>query len=734
MILFTTIYSVENKVRRPRCRARSPPRRPGASAVRNPRSAILEQLRAQPEPVTQAALVTIHRAPRQHGARAPRRPGPARGLVRRSARGAEGRGRPAWLYEATEGTGGRAEYAGLAAALASSLARTSEQPGEDAPVAGEESGHELVRDRGGLAVRTRGPPGGQVVEGLDELGFAARGGPKTRPACGWAGAASSRPPTGTPTSCAGCTGVVRGALQEYGADPAGADLVTVRGAWRVPPRGPAPPRSPARQKAHGRGFWPMRDLPVVGWLLARARRRARAPLPARAALAADPPAAARRGDPLDPGVEPLLRRRPAAHADRTRRPARRTSGWSCSTSACSLVASACSSTLWAVTVAGAAAVAVAVGWHGVALVAQLRAALPARFAHDVRYYVAAGGLLPVGADARRDPGPRSSRPAAHSAAARARAVNLLGWIGLTVAGHPGHALADDAAHPDRRRRRAAPRGAPCPCCSAGIRAGRRRRWPDSTPGQRARAAGVPRRARPAGRAFVRTARRKPPASFPTWSCSAAAVVWLVGCLRRAWSSACRDRRLVGRRSTPGSRGSPRTWPRASGPRSCSARCPTWCPVALGGGPAAVRAARRPGPGGALRVVPANVRPARLRAAGAEPRAGRCARRSSWSRWRRSCRCCSSRSAPSAAVRRRAATTAPAATTPGLAAVAGGPRLAVVVLAVAVGVAARPGRPRPSARAGRRRGRADRHTTTVQVEAADMRFTPVRSRCRPATGW
>jgi nitrite reductase (NO-forming) len=45
----------------------------------------------------------------------------------------------------------------------------------------------------------------------------------------------------------------------------------------------------------------------------------------------------------------------------------------------------------AVGVAGAAA------WHGVALVQLLRAALPARFGATVRYYVAAAGLLPVGA-------------------------------------------------------------------------------------------------------------------------------------------------------------------------------------------------------------------------------------------------------------------------------------------------------------------------------------------------
>src|SRR5699024_10107072 len=46
---------------------------------------------------------------------------------------------------------------------------------------------------------------------------------------------------------------------------------------------------------------------------------------------------------------------------------------------------------------GAAVVCGCVVWHGVAMIRRLRAALPSRFAVTVRYYVAASACLPVGA-------------------------------------------------------------------------------------------------------------------------------------------------------------------------------------------------------------------------------------------------------------------------------------------------------------------------------------------------
>lgn len=90
---------------------------------------------------------------------------------------------------------------------------------------------------------------------------------------------------------------------------------------------------------------------------------------------------------------------------------------------------------WPVVLAGGTAVAAAVTVHAVWLLRLLRRALPGRFAMTVRYYVAASALLPVGAAlgvimAR---GHLSDDLAARVLTAH-KVINLLGWLGLTVAG------------------------------------------------------------------------------------------------------------------------------------------------------------------------------------------------------------------------------------------------------------------------------------------------------------
>ncbi|ALU39309.1 copper oxidase [Kocuria flava] len=98
-----------------------------------------------------------------------------------------------------------------------------------------------------------------------------------------------------------------------------------------------------------------------------------------------------------------------------------------------LVAGALTGWWWA-SPAGASAVGAAVAWHGAALLAQLRTALPSRFAVTVRYYAAAALLLPVGAVlgavlAAGLPDRVHARVLlAHET------VNVLGFVGLTVAG------------------------------------------------------------------------------------------------------------------------------------------------------------------------------------------------------------------------------------------------------------------------------------------------------------
>ena len=158
-----------------------------------------------------------------------------RGVVRRQRAEPSGRGRPAWLYELTGEDSARSEYAGLAATLAATIARTSENPGRVATAAGEEWGRELARDRGAVPVSPIAARE-QVLRLLDDLGFA----PVTEPEhpadvrltrCPLLEAAHRH----REVVCGVHLGIVRGALAEYGADPAGSELrpFAARGSCRL---------------------------------------------------------------------------------------------------------------------------------------------------------------------------------------------------------------------------------------------------------------------------------------------------------------------------------------------------------------------------------------------------------------------------------------------------------------------------------------------------------------------
>lgn len=277
-----------------------------------------------------------------------------------------------------------------------------------------------------------------------------------------------------------------------------------------------------------RGFWPMRDLPVVGWLVATvvvALIHPWVPAPrwllihllllgavthailvwsryfADAVLhtpaeAGDRAQQNRRLVMLDLGVVAVLL---GVVADR-----------------------------WPVALGGATAVALAVGWHGVALVAQMRRALPARFGITVRYYVAAAALLPVGAGlgatlARVQTDPWHERlVVAHAG------TNVLGWIGLTVLGTlvtlwPTMLRTRLAEGAERAASRALPvLLAGVALVAGGALAGL---LPVTTLGLALYLLAVGMLAVP----FVRTARGRAPASFATFSALAAAS-WLLGCL------------------------------------------------------------------------------------------------------------------------------------------------------------------------------------------------------------
>src|SRR6185437_13378127 len=92
------------------------------------------------------------------------------------------------------------------------------------------------------------------------------------------------------------------------------------------------------------------------------------------------------------------------------------------------------SRVWALTLAGACLVATAVAWHGASLVGRLRRSLPSRFRPLVRYYVAAAACLPVGAGLGASLAHGLGDPLHDRGAVAHVAVNVLGWMGLTVVG------------------------------------------------------------------------------------------------------------------------------------------------------------------------------------------------------------------------------------------------------------------------------------------------------------
>ncbi|MFP5345967.1 MAG: multicopper oxidase domain-containing protein [Actinomycetes bacterium] len=90
---------------------------------------------------------------------------------------------------------------------------------------------------------------------------------------------------------------------------------------------------------------------------------------------------------------------------------------------------------WPLTLVGGTAVGVVALWHAGGLLQRMRRALPSRFGATVRYYVAAGAVLPLGValGVLMARGAASDRAHAQMMVAHAL-LNLLGWVGLTVLG------------------------------------------------------------------------------------------------------------------------------------------------------------------------------------------------------------------------------------------------------------------------------------------------------------
>ncbi|MFF0225575.1 multicopper oxidase domain-containing protein [Streptomyces sp. NPDC004629] len=242
---------------------------------------------------------------------------------------------------------------------------------------------------------------------------------------------------------------------------------------------------------------------------------------------------------------------------------------------------------WYVVLAGGCLVAAAVTAHAVWLVRLMRRALPGRFSMTVRYYVAASALLPVGAAfgvvmARVDLAgelPERLRIAHET-------VNLLGWVGLTVAGTlitlwPTMLRTRVAEGAERAGRIALPvlltgLGAAVVGTLLGPP-------PLAAPGVVGYAAGLV----VAGRPWLREARAKAPRSFAAWSV-AAACGWLAGSLTVLAGILVSTTSWI----TVGERTSLLTAPLAAGwiAQVLLGALSFLVPVVLGGGPAAVRAA------------------------------------------------------------------------------------------------------------------------------------------------
>ncbi|MEU1788254.1 multicopper oxidase domain-containing protein [Streptomyces sparsogenes] len=242
---------------------------------------------------------------------------------------------------------------------------------------------------------------------------------------------------------------------------------------------------------------------------------------------------------------------------------------------------------WYVVLAGACLVAAAVTAHAVWLVRLMRRALPGRFSMTVRYYVAASALLPVGAAlgvVMARGGLAGDLPERLRVAHET--INLLGWVGLTVAGTLitlwPTMLRTRVADGAERAGRAA-----LPVLLTGVGATVTGTLlgppPLAAPGVVVYAAGLV----VAGRPWLREARGKAPRSYAAWSV-AAGCGWLAGSLTVLCGILLSTTSWI----TVGERTSLLTAPLAAGwiAQVLLGALTFLVPVVLGGGPAAVRAA------------------------------------------------------------------------------------------------------------------------------------------------
>ncbi|MBX3312561.1 MAG: multicopper oxidase domain-containing protein [Microbacteriaceae bacterium] len=87
--------------------------------------------------------------------------------------------------------------------------------------------------------------------------------------------------------------------------------------------------------------------------------------------------------------------------------------------------------IWALTIIGAAALVLAVLWHALSIYLRSRTSLPGKFGRTVRYYLASAILLAIGATIGAIIATGDAAP--HLVLSHVL-INVLGWVGITVAG------------------------------------------------------------------------------------------------------------------------------------------------------------------------------------------------------------------------------------------------------------------------------------------------------------
>lgn len=201
----------------------APVRGSSGPVLSGPRGAVLEHLQRATGPVTTAQMsadLGVHaNTVREHLDALV-----ARGLATRERAPATGRGRPAWRYapvdDHPEPDPRVRDYAGLAAALAGHLVRTSPNPTGEGLAAGWAWGRSLVSGR-----QPGASPRHEVVGLLEELGFAPEADDAATTValrrCPLLDAAREHPQV----VCQVHLGMVRGALEHHGGDPEPTELL-----------------------------------------------------------------------------------------------------------------------------------------------------------------------------------------------------------------------------------------------------------------------------------------------------------------------------------------------------------------------------------------------------------------------------------------------------------------------------------------------------------------------------